>query len=164
VVEIDAEDQVNRMPQIAERPHVIRQRPITVAAFILRASHSGVYRNCFVIRDKSDEVQDMPDGLARLVARKYDVRDDNGAGIDEGIARYAALMFWFCQLHAARRARLAYAIAFVALGIGLEFVQRALGYRTFEVWDMVADAVGVGAGWLVATFLKPGILERFERR
>lgn len=80
------------------------------------------------------------------------------------VLAYAALMFWFCQLHAARRVRFAYAIAFIALGIGLEFVQRALGYRTFEVWDMVADAIGVGAGLWVATLLKPGILERFERR
>jgi len=81
----------------------------------------------------------------------------------EHVAAYAALMFWFCQLHTGRNARLAYAIAFIALGVGLEFVQRALGYRTFEVADMVADAIGVGAGWLAASIL-PVFLERFERR
>ena len=80
------------------------------------------------------------------------------------ILAYAVLMFWFCQLNAARHVRLAYAFAFVALGIGLEFVQGALGYRSFELWDMAADAAGVGAGWLAAAFLDPGILERFGRR
>ena len=35
----------------------------------------------------------------------------------EHVAAYAVLMFWFCQLHADRRMRLAYAIAFLALGV-----------------------------------------------
>lgn len=77
---------------------------------------------------------------------------------------YAVLMFWFSQLHGARGVRLAFAVAFVALGIALEFVQGALGYRSFEAWDMVADTAGVGLGWLVATVVKPGILERLPRR
>jgi hypothetical protein len=80
------------------------------------------------------------------------------------VVAYAVLMFWFCQLHAAARARLRYALAFLALGIGLEFVQGALGYRNYEQWDMVADAGGIGVGWMAAMLLKPGILERFERR
>lgn len=80
------------------------------------------------------------------------------------VLAYAVLMFWFSQLHHARVVRLAYAAAFIALGIALEFVQGALGYRSFEAWDMAADAAGVGAGWLAATFLRPGILERLSRR
>jgi len=90
-------------------------------------------------------------------------------GLTEGdklghVLAYAVLMFWFCQLDAARRMRIAYALAFIALGIALEFVQSALGYRSFEAWDMVADAAGVGGGWLIAAFVRPGILERFPRR
>ena len=77
---------------------------------------------------------------------------------------YAVVMFWFAQLHAAVRIRVAYAIAFVALGVALEFVQGALGYRSFEAWDMVADAAGVGAGWLAATFVKLAILESETHR
>jgi VanZ family protein len=63
---------------------------------------------------------------------------------------YAGVMFWFSQLYLHTRTRLAYAAGFVALGIALEFVQRALGYRSFEVLDMVADAVGVLGGWAIA--------------
>jgi len=60
---------------------------------------------------------------------------------------YGALMFWFCQLYAARGARLACAIGFAAMGVALEFIQGALGYRSFEVADMFANALGVLIGW-----------------
>jgi VanZ family protein len=63
---------------------------------------------------------------------------------------YALLMFWFCQLHLSRRARIGYALGFVAMGIAIEFVQRATGYRSFELLDMAADGVGVLIGWMLA--------------
>ena len=78
------------------------------------------------------------------------------------IAAYAALMFWFCQLNAGRGARLAYAFGFVALGVAIEFVQRASGYRSFEVLDMLADAAGVALGWACARLAGARLLERIE--
>jgi VanZ family protein len=66
---------------------------------------------------------------------------------------YGGLMFWFCQLYVRSKTRLAYAAGFIALGVALEFVQRALGYRSFEVADMIADALGVLAGWVAALVL-----------
>ena len=54
------------------------------------------------------------------------------------ITAYATLMFWFAQLDARHRMRVAYAIGFVMLGVALEFAQRLTDYRTFEVVDMVA--------------------------
>ncbi len=65
----------------------------------------------------------------------------------EHIGSYALVMFWFCLLYRPRRARLAYALGFAALGIALEFVQGWLGYRDFELADMAADAAGVALGW-----------------
>jgi len=41
-------------------------------------------------------------------------------------------------------------VAWIALGIAMEFVQRAIGYRTFDVLDMAADAIGVLLGWSVS--------------
>ena len=69
---------------------------------------------------------------------------------------YGSLMFWFAQLYQ-RRTRLLYAIGFIAMGIGLEFVQGELDYRTFEVFDMYANALGVLLGWALALTL-PKIL------
>ncbi len=68
----------------------------------------------------------------------------------EHLGGYGMLMFWFCQLYRARRVRIGYALGFVALGVALEFVQGWLGYRDFEVADMVADAAGVAFGWGLA--------------
>ena len=58
---------------------------------------------------------------------------------------YAVLMVWFALLYPARKPRLA--IAFVSLGIALEFAQGASGYRSFDVADMIANALGVVLGW-----------------
>ena len=63
---------------------------------------------------------------------------------------YGGVMFWFCQLYPRRATRMAYATGFIAMGVALEFVQLGLGYRSFEVADMAADAAGVAIGWLVA--------------
>ena len=70
-------------------------------------------------------------------------------------AAYGATMFWFCQLYARRPTRIAYAAGLIAMGIALEFVQRWLCYRSFEVLDMVADAIGVVLGWTAASALSP---------
>ena len=66
---------------------------------------------------------------------------------------YGSLMFWFCQLYRNARTRVAYAAGFIAMGIAIEFVQGATGYRSFEVMDMVADAMGVLLGWAAALAL-----------
>ena len=72
----------------------------------------------------------------------------------EHLLAYGALMFWFGMLYRGWRARLAYAALWIALGVGLEFAQRATGYRDFEVADMVADAVGVMLGLALSATLR----------
>jgi len=69
------------------------------------------------------------------------------------LVAYGGVMFWFGLLYAGLRTRLAYAAGFVAMGVALEFVQRGLGYRSFELADMAADAVGVLLGLVVAALL-----------
>ena len=66
---------------------------------------------------------------------------------------YGGLMFWFAQLYRGRRGRLGYAAAFVAMGVGLELIQGQLGYRTYEVFDMYANTLGVLLGWAAALLL-----------
>ena len=68
---------------------------------------------------------------------------------------YGGVMFWFCLVYRSPRTRLVYAIGFIAMGIGIEYIQRWTGYRSFEVYDMVADAIGVLLGWSVALALPP---------
>ena len=80
------------------------------------------------------------------------------------VLAYATLMFWFAQLDARLRRRIGWATTFVAMGIALEFVQRAIGYRSFEVLDMLAGACGVAVGWLAAPPRLPNLLRVVEAR
>lgn len=76
------------------------------------------------------------------------------------VAAYAALMLWFANLYETLTRRSMLAIGFVALGIALEFVQGWTGYRTFEVADMAADALGVAVGWALAPPRLPNFLQQ----
>ena len=80
------------------------------------------------------------------------------------IIAYGTLMFWFAQLYARRVTRAWWGIAFVAMGVGLEFVQGLTDYRTFEVADMVADATGILIGWLFAPPRTPHLIRFVESR
>ena len=77
-------------------------------------------------------------------------------GVEHGdklghLMAYGSVMFWFCQLYPRYPTRIVYGAGFIAMGVALEFVQRGLGYRSFEVADMVADAIGVLLGWTAAS-------------
>jgi len=68
-------------------------------------------------------------------------------------AAYALLMLWFGWLYQTQPARLGYVALWIALGIALEFAQGATGYRSLELGDMAANALGVAAGALAALSL-----------
>lgn len=67
---------------------------------------------------------------------------------------FGLLMFWFCFLYRHRDTRFAYGIGWIAMGIALEFAQRATGYRSFEVADMIANSLGVLLGWGISVTLR----------
>ena len=67
---------------------------------------------------------------------------------------YGLLMLWFCLLYSSRTTRIWYAAAFIAMGVGVEFLQGHLGYRTYEVFDMFANTLGVLLGWAAALVLR----------
>lgn len=51
---------------------------------------------------------------------------------------------------------LLWALGAIPLGVALEFAQRLVPGRSFEVGDMIADAMGVCAGLAVAAALRVG--------
>ena len=79
-------------------------------------------------------------------------------------AAYGLVTLWFAQSCAGLRQRIWLAIGMVALGIAMEYAQRATGYRTFGVADMVAGALGVAAGWLAAPPRLPNFLAWTKNR
>jgi glycopeptide antibiotics resistance protein len=70
------------------------------------------------------------------------------------VLAYAVLMFWFCQIYLSG-ARLLHGVVFLLMGIGLEVLQGLSGLRSYEVLDMLANALGVASGWLAARVLPP---------
>ena len=66
------------------------------------------------------------------------------------VLAYAWLMFWYAQLFARVPARLVVAVALVALGIALEYLQALTPTRHFSYEDMRDDALGVICGWMFA--------------
>lgn len=67
---------------------------------------------------------------------------------------YGLLMYWFGLLYVRKQTKALYAVGFTAMGITLEFLQGQLGYRTYEVFDMYANTLGVLIG-LAAAFILP---------
>ena len=61
------------------------------------------------------------------------------------ILAYAWLMFWFSQIYRRPGQRTAFAIAFLAMGIALEYVQGMVG-RDFSYTDMRDDGIGIVFG------------------
>ena len=87
---------------------------------------------------------------------------------DEGnrlahLAAYGTLMGWFSHLHEERRPRIRLALGFVAMGVALEVIQGATGYRTTDLADALANTLGVCAGWLLAPPRLPNLLALTER-
>lgn len=75
------------------------------------------------------------------------------------LAAYAGLMGWWLQIHR-RPERLA--LLFVLMGLALEILQSLSGFRNGDVFDMAANTLGVGLGWLTALLL-PNWLARLDR-
>ena len=73
----------------------------------------------------------------------------NADKLEHGFA-YGSLALWFCQIYVSTRSRLMMLAVLIGLGVGLEFVQGWTGYRVCDVWDMVANSVGVLIGLLLA--------------
>ncbi len=76
---------------------------------------------------------------------------------------YGFLMGWFSQIYPSNVARLLLAIALIALGIGMEFMQGLVVFRQFETMDMFANALGVLIAWGLSYTWMGKILFWFEK-
>jgi VanZ family protein len=83
-----------------------------------------------------------------LMPSAPDIGTDNDKA--NHLLAYGTLMFWFGMLASRRRIQAGWALGFVAMGVALEYAQGMTEYRTFEVADMAADAIGVLIGWGLA--------------
>jgi VanZ family protein len=76
---------------------------------------------------------------------------------------YGVLMIWFTQLYPrAMHGRLA--LAFVAMGLLLEFLQALVPPRSFDPLDMAANGSGVVLGWIISSTIGRNWLVWVDRR
>jgi VanZ family protein len=76
---------------------------------------------------------------------------------------YGSLTFWFGMLFDGRGRQLRVALGFAAMGVAMEFLQGLTDYRSFEIADMVANAIGAALGWGLAQTPLRNVLEWVER-
>ena len=90
--------------------------------------------------------------VAVVVLSLIPVEVDLGEGRDKlaHFVAYGSLAFWFGMLFDGRGRQLRAALGFAAMGVSLEFLQGLTDYRTFEIVDMVANAIGAALGWGLA--------------
>ncbi len=63
---------------------------------------------------------------------------------------YAWIMLWFGFMYEPGKKYLILGLSLILLGLTLELLQGASGYRSMEVSDACFNALGVFAGWLLA--------------
>jgi glycopeptide antibiotics resistance protein len=67
----------------------------------------------------------------------------------EHLLVYTILVLWFSQIFQ-RRLHLRLALGFIAMGVGLELLQRLSAFRSFQYSDIIANISGVSFGLLLA--------------
>ena len=93
------------------------------------------------------------------------VEVDLGEGRDKiaHFLAYGSLSLGFGMLFGGRARQLRIALVFVAMGVALEFLQGLTDYRSFEIADMIANALGAVLGWGLAQTPLGNGLEWVER-
>jgi hypothetical protein len=66
------------------------------------------------------------------------------------LVAYGSMTFWFAMLFRGRVRQIAIALAFAAMGVGIEFLQAMTDYRSFDVFDMLANGIGAALGLALA--------------
>lgn len=88
-----------------------------------------------------------------------------GVELDFGhVVAYFWLMIWFAQLYRSVAARIWLGIGLFSMGVALEYLQGAMGYRHFDYADMLRNLSGLTAGFLLAMTPMQNLLRAVESR
>jgi hypothetical protein len=76
---------------------------------------------------------------------------------------YFLLMVWFAGLYA-RKAHPIIAVVLLCLGAGLDLLQGTTKTRSFDLYDIAANGLGIMAGLVLSLSLLAGWCQRLEQR
>lgn len=74
---------------------------------------------------------------------------------------YGLLMTWFAGLYSRNRYGWI-ALVVLTLGLALEIIQSQLSYRSFDPFDLLANALGVSVGFILSFWMLAGWCQRLE--
>ncbi len=77
---------------------------------------------------------------------------------------YGLLMLWWVQLFTSRVARIALAVLFMAMGVGLEVMQSYHPMRYLDFQDMLANSVGVMIAFIMGLTQLDQLLYKAEQK
>ena len=69
---------------------------------------------------------------------------------------------WFFLLYPNAFERRALLVAFLTLALLNELLQPLSPYHTFDLWDIVANGVGIGLGWWLAASRMRDVLQQMD--
>lgn len=78
------------------------------------------------------------------------------------ILAYGAIMWWFSLLYPIKRQPLL-AATFLLMGLILDYSQSFVGWRVFDMLDVIANGIGILLGWLLTKTPLGFTLARIER-
>ena len=166
----DREALRHRLPAL--RPERPRRRPRAARARLQPFPPALPGRSDKVVLNEDDSGLGLGWGWAAAIVWLSLTPSPPQVDVDYGdklghFGAYGLLMFWFALLYlelaASARGTL---IGFIAMGIGLEFLQGMLGYRSFDVHDMAANThrraarLGAPPAWRCAS---PSSVEHARR-
>jgi VanZ family protein len=76
---------------------------------------------------------------------------------------YFLLTIWFCGLYDKRRNYIVIAAVLIGLGALLDLLQGATSTRHFDIYDILANTIGVLLGFVLALVLVGGWCQTVER-
>jgi glycopeptide antibiotics resistance protein len=85
-----------------------------------------------------------------LVPQPPRVVDFNQSDKLAHLLAYAVLFLWFANIYPNGRRRIWFTAGFLAVGVCLELLQALGGHRSFQYADMLANGLGILAGWSLA--------------
>jgi len=101
---------------------------------------------------------------ASVMASPPEVHHFSGGDKLTHLLAYALVMLWCGLILLPGRAYLILGFGFIMMGFALEIIQRATGYRSMEVLDMVSNTLGVLLGGLLAKTRLSALLVNVENK
>ncbi len=97
-----------------------------------------------------------------LIKTQVQLIDIDGGDKIGHFTAYFLISAWFSQLYSSQKSRIFLILFLLSLGLGMEILQSFLSYRQGDMWDMLANSLGVIIASLACWKAGGRLLLKFE--